>query len=431
MENTRTEGPDEQRQDEPTGLPSQDGRLSLTKADASTRLALLWDDMPRFILAALLGLFVVPFSGFVVVASIEGSLYLPGEGRGLLDTPSMLTVSGVVFLVVVLMRYALETTYETFESFNERTLRFKGDQSSAYLRGNYDEFASTLTRKDIAELLQFYESLLSRVTFRDGPECPDNYESISRVFTLLYRLCLAGGGLLLLALALYHWFAEATYGVDIWSSSAHPLSFGLRTIYEAILLLIVMPWVLVAFCILCFLIYHPFRVLHSNSGLRFHRVSLDGVNGFGAFGNQAFKNMLILSPFAVQLAVYAYFLPTTPILIGGVALFILVFPSFFFLQLVSAHKALDHARRVELEILGNAYAAHYEAYKAEIINDESSEQNQLDDRHESIERADAVYSQVRNSPTWPFERSVLTKLVSTLFSLISGFIAVLGEGLLF
>lgn len=411
--------------------------LSVRKQPATSRLARLWDHTPSFVFGTLLAFLVVPYGTFLLLGVWQGNLHLPGEQQGLFDTPAMLTVCLVVVLVVVAIRYALEQLYDTFRSFNERTLRFADDRSSASLDGEYDRFASTLTREDLRELLSFYEFLLAKATFRgdsDGVSCPERYQSVYQRFRIVFLVALAGGLLLLAVTTTYHWFAEAVYGFDIWASSTYPASFAARFVFEAVAICVVGPWLITSFVLVCYLTYQPFSYLRDRQGLRFHLVSVDGVGGFSAFGNQAFKNLLVLGPFGVQLAVYALFLPTTALLLVAAGLLVLALPTFFLSQLLSAHWAMQDARELELEIIGNAYADNYEAYKELLVEtdfDADVDGEDLVTRTETVEKADAIYSQVRNSPTWPFQRTVIAKVASLVFSLISGFAVVFAEGVLF
>lgn len=416
---------------------SADVSLTVRKQPPTSRLARIWDYTPSFVLGAVLSFLVVPYGTFLVLGAWQGNLTLPGDQQGLLDTPAMLTVCVVVVLAVVAIRYALEQLYETFRSFNERTLRFEGDPSSAYLDGHYGEFASDLTRPELRELLDCYEFLLAKATFRGGGDavtCPDRYRSVYRRFRRLYLVCLGGGVLLLGVTTGYHWFAESVYGFDIWASSTYPASFLARFVFEAVAICLVGPWLITSFVLVCYLTYQPFSFLERRQGLRFHLVSIDGVGGFNAFGNQAFKNLLVLGPFAVQLVVYGMFLPTTALLVVAAGAMVLAIPTFFLVQLLSAHWAMEDARELELEIIGNAYADNYEEYKRLLIETDSFgdvDGEELVTRTETVEKADVIFSQVRNAPTWPFQRTVVAKVASLVFSLVSGFAVVFAEGIFF
>jgi hypothetical protein len=339
----------------------------------------------------------------------------------------MLTVFIVVFLVVVALRHAVENQYGVFHMLNERTLRFNDDIMTESTNNNFSYHSSKLERKEMKELLKFYDFLLAKITFRaSNASCPAAYEPKYNKLRKLRVGAIAIGIIVLGVVTYYHWFAESMYGVDLWSSSNYPLSFTARFIYELVALVLVGPWAFWSFFLLCFLIYHPFRVLENRNGIRFNRISVDDIGGFSAFGTQAFKNMLILAPFSVQIAIYELYLPTTEILLAGVVVYILAIPTFFFAQLLSAHRAMETARQIELEMIGEVYTNIYNEYKRLLLNNDTADINNSDLKsyQDSVEKWDKTYKQFRNSPTWPYQRSIIRKVISFVATLISGFGAI-------
>jgi len=236
------------------------------------------------------------------------------------------------------------------------------------------------------------------------------------------------GAALWLVGAYRHWFAESAYGFDIWASSNYPVSFAARTAYELFLYVLLGPFILVQVVLLSFLISHPFRFLCRRNGLRFRRFSMDGVGGFSVFGNQSFRNVLILLPISIVLATYAVFLPITNVLILGSAAYVLAFPSLFLAQLLFAHRAMKDVKRRELELLGESYSEYYEEYK-DRLGGTTEDPNEVLVRHDSLQKADSLYDEVRSRPTWPFRRELVGTVVSLALSIATGLSILIGRSL--
>lgn len=103
----------------------------------------------------------------------------------------------------------------------------------------------------------------------------------------------------------------------------------------------------------------------------------------------------------------------------------LAFPVLFFGPLLHARSAIGDANERELNAIADAYADNYADYKRELIEAESV--TELDDqhlltRHEALQKADDVHKEIRDRPSWPFDRGLLQRFASLMLTLITGFI---------
>ena len=409
--------------------------LTIQKPGSNSFIVRLWDNGILFYPVAFLILIVLPYSIMFGVNYWQGSLTLPGEQQGLLESQAFHTYFLVSFLCLILSRRALNKMYDTLQSLRKQNLiRFEDDNDSDYLvqtQSKYFDmskidFTSQLSREAFSETMQFYRFLLAKVTFRGNHEtisCPELYRSTYRWMKFGYFLAVMGGIVVLGVTTVYHWFAETAYGYDIWFSANYPVGFAVRFVYDAFLFVLLGPFLIAQVAVLVYLIYHPFKFLNARNGLRFRRYAPDGVGGFSKFGNQAFNNVLILLPFYVTAVTYYLYLPLLTHIIVGVLLYILAFPLLFFAQLLTAHWAMKSAIETELEIIGQTYGENYLQYKNDLLDSGSLadvNDSELAIHHDALGKADTVYNEIRNRPTWPFDRAVVGKVVSLTLSLFSG-----------
>lgn len=437
-ERTNASGRNE-RQSGEGDVPQADNELNsswtIRKPEGNSFLARLWDDGVLFHLVAFLTLIVLPYLVIFGVNYWQGSLTLPGEKQGLLESQAFHTYFLVSFLCLILARRALEKMYDTLQSFKKQNLvRFEDDNDSDYVirtESKYFDmsgidFTSQLSREEFGETMQFYRFLLAKVTFRETHEtirCPEAYRSTYRWMKFGYLLVVLGGVTVLGVTTVYHWFAETAYGYDIWFSANYPVGFAVRFVYDAFLFVLLGPFLVAQVAVLVYLMYHPFKYLNARNGLRFRRYAPDGVGGFSKFGNQAFNNVVILLPFYITAATYYLYLPLMTHIVVGVLLYILAFPVLFLAQLLTSHSAMEDAIETELEIIGQTYGENYLQYKEDLLGSGSLadvQDDQLAMHHDALGKADAVYNEIRNRPTWPFERVVVGKVVSLTLSLFSG-----------
>lgn len=412
----------------------RNGQFQITKPNPTTRLASIWDHRLYFVAVTLFGLSLGPFLVFIVIGIWENNLFLPGENVGFLEAPSFISIFPVLFLTLLAVRYALDKQYDTLQAFNESTVRLNNDTSPEYPNVKNIELSSTLEPNEFQALLDCYNYLLAKVTFRGSSvTCPEEYAHIPRRFRQVFLLLATGGGIILAVTTSYHWFSESVYGFDIWASSTYPTAFFARFVFEAIILFVVGPLVVTQLLILGFINFHSFRFLQRRNALQSRRFAIDGVGGFGVFGDQAFRVVLVLAPLSIPLGTYALFLPVTPLLIAGILLYVSAIPILFIIQLYSTHQAMEYAKQIELSLIGNAYDENYENYKNILISADSiaeMDDEKLVTHHEAMEKADSVYEKIQNRPTWPFSGTIISKVVSLTLSILSGMLLIIAEGLI-
>lgn len=403
-----------------------DEAASLEKPAPTNWLARVWDAPAKFVAVSFVLLVAAPGIAAVAAALLEGTLRLPGEAQGLLESIT-LTYLPTVFLCLYFARRAIEKQYGTLRSLAGRDLlRFASDEDAGERLST--DHGSRLRPDEYEELLRFYGRLLAAVTFRSHPDDGTlrpahqrRYRLFKRGIVLVWLLGLVG----LVTTTYNHWFSVAVYGFDTWYSASHPLGFAVRTAYNAVVFLGIGPVIVVQLAVLSFLLYHPFKFLEARNGLRYRRYAPDGVGGYSPFGHQSLHNVLVILPLSIIGVVYSFFLPPTRQLLVGGALYVLAFPVLFFGPLLHARSAIQGANERELNAIADAYADNYEDYKRELTEAESV--TEIDDqhlltRHEALQKADDVHKEIRDRPSWPFDRGILQRFASLMLTLISGFI---------
>jgi ABC-type bacteriocin/lantibiotic exporter with double-glycine peptidase domain len=103
------------------------------------------------------------------------------------------------------------------------------------------------------------------------------------------------------------------------------------------------------------------------------------------------------------------------------AFLILIGIAFFFLPLYTVHKRMQEAKQLEQETLRQQYIKVHERLKAS----ESSQQEVSEalDRLTNIITIDVSKAEVEAIPTWPVDASILSRLVTLIFSIIGIIIA--------
>lgn len=399
-----------------------DGSAPLEKPEPTNWVARVWDAPARFVAVSFTLLVAGPAIAAVAAALLEGTLRLPGEAQGLLESIT-LTYLPTVFLCLYFARRAVEKQYDTLRSLDGRDLlRFEADESHP------SDHPARLRLDEYEELRRFYGRLLAAVTFRPHPDDGALLPAYRRRYRLFKRgvvLVWLLGLVALVATTYNHWFSVAVYGFDTWYSANHPLGFAVRTAYNAVIFLGVGPVIVVQLLVLSYLLHHPFKFLAARNGLRYRRYAPDGVGGYSPFGYQSLNNVLMILPLSIVGVVYSVFLPPTRQLLVGGALYVLSFPVLFFGPLLHARSAIQDANERELNAIAGAYADNYADYKRELIEAESV--TELDDqhlltRHEALQKADDVHKEIRDRPNWPFDRGLLQRFASLMLTLISGFI---------
>lgn len=404
---------------------SQHGEKEFTiiKQPPSSRLGELWDQPLRFTLTVLAIFSILPFILFIIIGFTQDSLWLHGAANGIFEDPIFLSYFLVISLAVISIRYALERQYKTINSLYENgVLRF--EQDTSHLTENYSEYKSTLTEDEFREMVDFYQFILARFTFRENVDvstCPKKHR-MKYKYLLRMGIILSVGGIIALSVGtFYHWFAVDTYGFDIWASSNYLVGFVSRFVYELILYVFVIPFVLTQLLLSLLLVYHPLKRLDETNGISFYRFAPDEAGGLQQFGIQSFTNVFALMPFVISIIMYAIYYPTTNLLLAGLGLYTLAVPTIFIGQIWRAHRSMLEMHEVELNIIGEALTENYQLYKDRLIEADSMDEindDKLVTHGEALEKADVVYQGIQKQPTWPFGRTQIGKLLSVITFLI-------------
>jgi len=457
---------------------------TIHRIEPTNWLSRLWDRPGGFALAALVGWGVVPFLVFVGIGVVRDTLVLPGPGHGVLEASVFLSYFPVSVLLIVTSHYALSNLRDTLNSLTGLA-RFQED--TEYLEE--ERFRSTLTRADLERLFRFYEYVLATYTFRgssdeielprrdwtpdrgaagaesaatvesdggptvesdgggsvepndggapDGGDEPGwiGREDLRRTFLLWFRAPQAVfvlGGLAFFAIATeHHWNAVATYGFELWSSQRHLVGFGARMVYDFMLYVIMGPFVATRLLACILLMHHALTRMQRERGIRYLRFAIDEAGGFGKFGSQSLKNVFVLLPLTISIAVSIVFLPSNELTIVGVVVFLLSLPVAFFWPLLGARRSMKRMKQMELEIIADSLLDTYEGYKEQLEETDTEDPANYDvltDQGEALERAETIFNGIKNQPTWPFSKtligqflSLMTVLAGALASILSSF----------
>lgn len=407
-------------------------------------LSWLWNRPKLFAPAAILGWAVLPFLVFLVIGVVQGTLVLSGDGHGVLESTAFLTYFPTGGLLIVLVYYATRNLRGTLNSV-ANLARFEED--TTFLED--ERYRSSLTKDDLDELFRFYEYVLANLSFRgsaadvslpgadsdgngaDDGSGDDPNEDYARTYLLWFRIPYAlftvGAFAFFLLAAEHHWNAVETYGFRLWSSQEFLVGFAARTVYDFMLYVLMGPFVAVRLLACIYLLHHVMTRLQRENGIRFLRFAIDEAGGFGKFGTQSLKNVFVLLPFTIPIAVSIVFLPVNELTLGGIVVFLLCLPLVFFWPLLGARRSMKRMKQMELEIVGDSLLNNYEGYRRQLVNaDTETEYEVLTDQGEAIERAETIFNGIKNQPAWPFSKTLIGQFLS-LMTILSGALLTLLE----
>ena len=280
-----------------------------------------------------------------------------------------------------------------------------------------------LSQDDVEALVLLYSAVEhSSLPWKKGhlaSQMPPKHQAIHNRLRLL-PLALSLGGLAFLCLGTHqHWYAQQTYGFDIWASSNHPLGFYSRLIYEALLYTLFFPLIFYWLFLSIFIMHHMITTLEEHNAVRFIRFSFDEAGGMGEFGNQSLRNVIVLLPLLLPIIAYILYYPVTQLLIIGLILFTVSLPLIFFWPLLGARRALIRLKGLEIDLLTENFERSYELLK-EVLSKEPEHLERVKETSEALLAAEQVFREMNELPTWPFSRTLLAKFASVMTILLSG-----------
>jgi hypothetical protein len=378
----------------------------------------LWDRPRLFILTAFLFFSLGPFVTFVAIGVLEGTLFLPGNGHGVLEATAFLTYFPTSFLMVIAAYRSVGRLDDTLNSLT-KIARFESE--TTHLDAVY---ASAMDEERLEELFAFYEYVIAELTYRSSHEdvhLPENYKRTNDlIFRIPRLLFFAGGTVLFLIATEHHWNAVETYGFRLWSSQEFLLGFAARMVYDILLYVVMGPFIALRLMLSIYLMHHAMTRLQRWKGIRFLRFSIDEAGGFGEFGQQSLRNVMVLLPLIIPIVVSILFLPSNELTIVGIAIFLCSVPIVFFWPLLGARRSMVRMKQLEMEILADAYLDNYESYKQfleETDTTDAQKTEELIQYGEALDISESIFNGVKDQPAWPFSRTLIGRFISLMAAL--------------
>jgi hypothetical protein len=408
-------------------------------------LGRLWTRPWGFRLLMFLVWIVIPLSAFGTIGVVQGTLFLDGEGHGVLEATAFLTYFPASFLYVVATHYAFSNVRKTLNSLT-KIARLEDDTSYIEDDKHAERFESRLTKNDLNQLFGFYEFVIAKYTFRkppntlgelhnrggdsDGDEFDEDLKTTwKRWFLYPQAVLILCGFVFFVVAAEHHWNAVETYGFALWSSKQYVAGFAARTVFDFLLYVVMGPFVASRLLAAILLMHHSLTRMEQKNGIRFLRFAIDEAGGFGAFGRQSLKNTLILLPSVIPIAASIVFLPTNELTVLGVVGFILSLPIAFFWPLLGARRSMKRMKALELELISDSLLEQYEAYKEKLEQtdtEDADKYNVLTEHGEAVERSQTIFNGIKNQPAWPFSKTLIGQFASLMTALVGALGSLLG-----
>ncbi len=144
--------------------------------------------------------------------------------------------------------------------------------------------------------------------------------------------------------------------------------------------------------------------------LRIEPLNPDGAGGLSKLGNLAGRIDLALLPSVIFLVYWYVVWDMNPGYIGAIIIAIILTPVFFFFPLWGLHKAMDKAKRAELELLSEQFNKHALTMKQGINIKKHVETPEALRAQEVLERVILLHQRASRMPVWPFDHITLTRV---------------------
>jgi hypothetical protein len=157
------------------------------------------------------------------------------------------------------------------------------------------------------------------------------------------------------------------------------------------------------------------RRLSEENILRVQPIHPDNAGGLGEFGKLALRIDLLLMPLVAILVIWYVVTGTVDVpVILAMVFAILALPVFFFLPLRGLNQAMSRAKQQEVGNLSDQFYEHWWTMKnwlegKEDVTDEEGQRAQ-----ESLERIILLYDRAARMPVWPFDRSTIGRVITSV-----------------
>ena len=190
-------------------------------------------------------------------------------------------------------------------------------------------------------------------------------------------------------------------------------SFVVRTIFEFILYVIALPYVLFKAIMVLQIMRGSCAELDQKKVLRIRPLNPDKAGGLGRFGQYSFKLLLLTCVPAVLVVLYPIFIGYTQIFFVATTLFIALLIFVFFYPLSGAHRAMRQAKKNTLINLSWQINRSYDSFMDTV---ESDENLTLGPDFDVVDKLDKLYSRAQEMLVWPFDLATFTRFATIIVS---------------
>lgn len=329
-------------------------------------------------------LVIIPFSLVFFASTVDGTLTLPGSATGLLEDKfiivTLLTVAVVLYLYCRVIEYVPEV-YGSIVKVNNKP-------------ENIQKAANEELRKE-AEYIMYYPKRNKRVI-------------INLSFIALSVIILAGG-----------WYLDSNFTnpEDVRWTSADYFWGNLMFISYMTLVICYFLRVLLGYIFrLIFSMQNFARNLSEKDILQVQPLHPDRAGGLGKFGKLAWRIDIIIIPVIVFLIAYFLFSESMDVNMFAIIIFLTLalIPFLFFVPLRGLNTAMKEARTQEMGYLSLEFHKYYWVMRDWIEGEKGISEYEGSYAEEAIQRIIMLYDRAENMPVWPFGRSTIGKVATTV-----------------
>jgi len=336
--------------------------------------------------ALILFFFIIPWLLYLFAAIVDGTLTLPGKDRGLLEYPAQALTLVIPAVVLYLYRGVIENTPRGFISLREAN--DQKPESEMQVNNRLQETANYVmqTRESRGKkaviidlsLFAFLAAVLVPVFWSGELFTADYISNTSPQYFFGH-----------LVFVVYYTVA-ACYFLRLWLGYVFRLIFSMQSIAKKL-------------------------SVKDNKILQVQPVHPDKAGGLGGFGKLAWRIDVQLIPLIIILLVWLFVQENiNATIIITMTIIIMLVPFFFFIPLRGFNKAMKETKQDELKYLSKKFRKQHlqlkklEEKKKGVIDDE------LRHAEEDLERVTLQYDRAMQMPVWPFDRSTIGKVATTI-----------------
>jgi len=330
-------------------------------------------DIPPILFACLAVVSLLPF----VAAAADGSFLLKGSGVGLFEHYGNMSFALVLPLTFLFAYRGILSFSEFACSFESCIVRDKFEKD-----GSLEVFLDRYLRKDILRWLFWLFAVVG---------CG-------------YAFCNAWNTT----------HPTDVWGHDVYDSIYHPWGYVAQRIFFFVWWGYLLPVLCYRLVTIVVILHGLFtRVIRTDS-LNPQPMHPDGAGGLGKLGEMAlYGNFAMLSTMAFTVMLYFTHGFNVPLVAGGVAQFLML-PVVFFGPLIRPHHAMKKNKYGLLASLSAQYGALNSRLYTLLKADARAFAGTLDESHKAQEEVRALYQDLKQLPTWPFDVPTVSQFMASI-----------------